>query len=181
MKGVSAIIDRIQKDAEKESRRILRDAETERDKILGEAQEEASRIIKEAQELAKVKAKEREEQLLAHARLEAKHKELEAKNRALEEVYSKAEDELKKFVKSAKYRKFLESKLKSLGKPVKVHVVKRDAKLIKGYKVVGDLADDLLGGFVADFGDYEIDMTLRSMLDSAFEESRGEIYKRLIK
>ncbi len=181
MKGITAIIDRINKEAERESRAILKEAETERDKILGEAQERASLIIKEAEARAKELAKERESQLEAHLRLEVKRKELAYKNKALEEVYSRAEDELKKFVKSAKYKSYMKSLLESLKpKPRLVHVRKSDVSLIKSVKAVGDLPEDAIGGLVADFGDYELDLTLRSKLEDEFNDKRAEIFKRLV-
>lgn len=181
MKGITAIIDRINKEAEKESRVILKEAESERDKILGEAQERASLIIKEAEKRAKELAKERESQLEAHMRLEIKRQELAYKNRALEEVYSRAEDELRKFVKSTKYKSYMRSLLSSLEtKPKLVHVRKSDLPLVKSVKAVGDLPEDAIGGLVADFGDYELDLTLKSKLEDEFNSKRAEIFKRLV-
>ncbi|MCD6247912.1 MAG: hypothetical protein J7J17_00395 [Hadesarchaea archaeon] len=128
-------------------RRILRSAEKERAKIIGEseralrekkssaeqeARAEAERILEEG----KREAKEAEGRILASARLKARRLKLETQEKLIQEVFSRANDELTRARESERrYKKILEGLVESGGVAtgggeLEVQILKKDEKFL---------------------------------------------------
>lgn len=167
---------------------ILEKAERDAKKIVKEAEDKAQArfddIESEMEELAKKSEQETQNVIemmkkreLASASLEAKKQLLITKKDILDDVFSRAKEDLTKKLSKADRKKLIEKLLKNVKKEMtigKVFCNKMDSEIIKEGKTK---SMDLLGGFIAEdkSGDIQIDSSFETILEDIKDKNISEI------
>lgn len=197
MDGIDRIKERIIEEAEIKKQEILNKAQKEAEEILSDSRQKAVEIKQQVLEKAKKAAEEEKRKIISMAELEERKRFLEAKQQIIDEVFDEAKKRLENMNPQA-YRKLLKKMIlkSSINGDEQLIIADKDKAVInadflqevnselvklgkKGSLKLSSETQTMMGGFILQSKDLEINSTFDSLIKVQREELESQIAKIL--
>lgn len=194
MTGLEKIIDKIESESRDNCNKIISQAQARCEEIMNKAQSEASQRYSKTVSDAKKEADRKIAVSKSSAETITRTKYLEVRNAVINDIISASYEEIEKFDDERYFDLLYRLCLKNFETgECKMYLSHRDLMRIpsdfedrinseiyeKGAVQVSKKAIEIENGFILDYGDFEINCTLKAVFDDKIEELRDLLSKHL--